>query len=62
MRTIFVDEPDAASAVAKSDEVFAEEAHPHRRTVGLLQFAGQQCRNPIKPHRAAHRGAWSDPR
>ena len=62
MRAIFVDKPDTAFAVAKSNEVLAEEAHPHRRTVGLLQFAGKQGRDPIEPHRAAHRGALSDPR
>ena len=57
MGAILVDEPDPALAVAKGDEVFAQEPHPHRRSVGLGEFAREQGRDPIEPHRAAHRRA-----
>ncbi len=61
MRAILADEADVALAVAKGDKVFAQQPHPHRRAVGLLQLTGEQRRNPIEPHRLAHRGTLSDP-
>ena len=36
-----VEEADAAIAVAKRDEVFAQEPHPHRRAVRLGDLARQ---------------------
>src|SRR5205085_8308544 len=60
VRAEFVDQADAAVAVAEGDEVFAEEAHPHRRAVGLGDLARQAGGNPIPPHRIAHRRPGSD--
>ena len=60
VRTVFVDEADPAGAVAKGDEVLPQQPHPHRRAIGLGQFPGEQGRDPIEPHRRAHRGALSD--
>ena len=55
MRTIFVQEPDAALGVAEGDEVLAQQPHPYRRAVGLGDLAGEQGGNPISPHGPAHR-------
>jgi len=41
VRAELVNEADAAIAVAKRHEVFAEEAHPHRRAIGLGNLARQ---------------------
>ena len=60
VRAEFVDEADAAVAVAERDEVLAQQLHPDRRAVGLGDLARQAGRDPIPPHRIAHRGARSD--
>src|SRR5271165_513532 len=59
MRAKLLDEPDAALAVAKTDELLAEQLHAHRRAVGLGEFARQEGRNPIPPQHIAHRRARS---
>ena len=61
MGTIFVDEPDPAGAVAERDEILAQQPDAHRRAIGLGDLARQQGRNPIPPHRLAHRRPGSDP-
>jgi hypothetical protein len=61
MRAIFVEEPDPPLAVAKGDEVLAQEPHPHRRSIGLGDLAREECRDPVAPHRVAHRAALPHP-
>src|SRR6185312_10211779 len=61
VRAEFVEQTDAALAVAEGDEVFAEQPHPYRCAIGLGNLAGQQRRHPIAPHRLAHRRARTDP-
>src|SRR4029077_5925559 len=61
VRAIFVQEPDPPLTVAKGDEVFAQEPHPYRRTLGLGDLAREQCRDPVAPHRVAHRAALPHP-
>ncbi len=61
MRAELVDEADPALAVAKADELFAEELHANRRAIGLGQLARQQRRDPVAPQHLAHRRPRSDP-
>ena len=49
MGTVFVEQADPSLSVAKSDEIFAEQAHAHRRTLGLGNFFREQSGNPIAP-------------
>ena len=44
---MFFEQTDSALAVAKGDQIFAEQAHAHRRAIGLGDFAGEQRWNPI---------------
>src|SRR5947209_7617462 len=60
MRAEFVDQTDAALAVAERDEVLAEQSDAHRRTIRLGDFPRQAGRNPIPPHRISHWRAESD--
>ncbi len=60
MRAELVDETDPALAVAKPEELFAEQLHPHRLAVGLGQFAGHQRRDPVAAQHLAHRRSWPD--
>ncbi len=60
VRTEFVEQPDAAVAVAEGDEVLAEQADADRRAVGLGDLPRQTGGDPIPPHRIAHRGAGAD--
>ncbi len=55
MRAQFVEHADAALAVAKDDEVLAEQAHPHRRAIGFGDFLGQAGRDPVAAHDLPHR-------
>ena len=50
MGTVFVEQADPSLSVAKSDEIFAEQAHAHRRTIGLGNFFREQSGNPIAPN------------
>ena len=59
MRAELVDEPDAALAVAKTDELLPEQLNAHRRAVRLRHFARKEGRNPIPPQHIAHRRARS---
>jgi hypothetical protein len=61
VRTVFVEQADAALGVAEGDEVFAEQTDANRRAIGLGDLARQQRRHPIAAHRIAHRGARSNP-
>ncbi len=60
MRAELVDEADPARAVAKPDELLAEQLDAHRRAIGLGHFAGQQCRDPIAPQHVAHLRSGTD--
>ena len=60
MRAEFVDQTDAALAVAERDEVLAEQPDAHRRAVGLGDLRRQAGGDPIPPHRIAHRRPGPD--
>src|SRR5580700_9867361 len=55
MWTIFAEELDPAVAVTERDEVLAQQPDAHRRAIGLGDLAHQESRDPIAPHRLAHR-------
>jgi hypothetical protein len=61
MRTIFVEEPDLAVAIAERDKIFAQQPNAHRRAIGLGDLARQQGRDPVAPHHLAHCCSGSDP-
>src|SRR5271166_4795778 len=61
MRTIFVEEPDPAVAVAERDEILAQQPDTHRRPIELGDLTHKQGRDPIAPHCLAHRCPTSDP-
>ena len=60
VRAEFIDQTDAALAVAERDEVLAEQFDAHRRAVRLGDLPRQAGRDPIPPHRIAHRRAGPD--
>jgi hypothetical protein len=60
VRAELLDQADAAGAVAKCDEVLAQQPYPHRRAVGFGDLAREAGGDPIPPHRIAHRGALPD--
>src|SRR6516165_6098898 len=62
MRAEFIDEADAALAVAKTNEAFAEQPDTHRRAVGLGQFAREKRRDPVSAQHVTHRGSGPGPR
>src|SRR5688572_13748989 len=57
MSAELVDQAVAPLAVAERDHAFAQQLDPHRRTIVLRQFFGQQGRDPVAPEEIAHRGA-----
>ena len=61
MRTVLVEQADAALAVAEGHEVLAEQPYPDRRAVPLRQLAGEQGRDPVPAQGGAHGGAAIDP-
>jgi len=58
----FIDEADAAPAVAKTDEALAEQPDTYRRAVRLGQFAREKRRDPVSPQHVTHRGSGPGPR
>src|SRR6516162_6102162 len=48
-------------AVAKCDQLLAEQHQPERGTAAL-NFRAHQRRNPVFPHQLTHDSAWTDPR
>src|SRR5215469_12351478 len=61
MRAISVDKADPAIGVAESDQILAEQAQAHRRTVLLGQFDRQAGGLPIAAEELARGGATTDP-
>ena len=55
MRAVFAQQSDAPLAVAKRNQIFAEQTNADRRTIGLRYFFRQQCRKPVMPHQSAQR-------
>jgi hypothetical protein len=55
MRAIFLDEADAPLGVAEGYKFLTHQFDAHRRTVRFADLARQACRDPIAPHRIAHR-------
>ncbi len=60
MRAISIQHSDRARAVAKRDEIFAEQAHAHGRAVGLGKFGGENRGQPVAAKDIAHRRALAD--
>jgi hypothetical protein len=60
MRAELVDETDTALSVAKPEQLFAEQLHPHRFAVRLGQFAAQERRDPVASQHIAHRRSRPD--
>src|ERR1041385_7285379 len=60
VRAVYVDEADAALAVAEGHEVLAEEADAERRAVGLRNFGGEAGRCPVAAEEVAHRCPGAD--
>src|SRR4051812_10750053 len=56
MPAVLVEKPRAAGAVAPGDQVLAQQAKPLRGTVAL-EFAREQCRDPVAPHQLTERRA-----
>ena len=61
VRAEFVEQADAALAVAEGDEVLAEQANAGRGAVGLGDFAGEQGGDPVAAQGVSHGGARTDP-
>ena len=61
MRTEFLDQTDAAVAVAERHQVLAEQADACRRAVGLGDLAREQRGDPVHAHCVAHGCALPDP-
>src|SRR5579859_1615160 len=61
VRAPMIHDPDAPRAVAKGDELLAEQHQAKRRPVAL-EFRGQQRGQPVLPHQLAHDGAGPDAR
>jgi len=55
MGTVFAHKPDPPLAVAKSNQVLAQETHAYRRTIRFGNFFRQQRGNPIAPEQTTHR-------
>src|SRR6516225_7317339 len=60
MGAMIAEQPDLARAVAKRNEVFAEQANAHRRAIRIGQLGGEQDRLPIAAQHAAHGRARTD--
>ena len=60
MRAKFVEHADAAFAVAKHDEILAEQPHLDRRAIGFGDFLGQAGRDPVTAHDLAYRRVTFD--
>src|SRR5262249_13812209 len=59
MRAAVVHHADAAGAVAKRDQLFAQQHQAHRRAVAL-EFRGLRRRQPVAAHQVAHDRAGTD--
>jgi hypothetical protein len=59
VRAGMVDQADAAIAVAKRQQLLAEQAHALRLAVGLEVAAGEK-RNPVEAHQLPHGGVGAD--
>src|SRR5262249_20076589 len=57
VRAEFIDQPDLAVAVAKGEQLLAEDLRAHRRTIRLGDLAREQDRHPVAAHQVAHRRA-----
>src|SRR5258708_20468410 len=55
MRAELVEEADATVAVTEGDEVLTQQAHPHRRAIGLGDLARQAGGDPLTPPPIPHR-------
>src|SRR5262249_37955985 len=55
VRAEFIDQPDLAVAVAKGEQLLAEDVRAHRWTIGLGDLAREQDRHPVAAHHVAHR-------
>jgi hypothetical protein len=53
--TRFAEQTHAPIAVAKGDEVLAQQADKNRRAITLRHFLGHAGGNPMAPHELAHR-------
>ena len=54
MRTGFAKHAEPALRVAESDEVFAQQAKPDRRSVWFAQLLAERCGYPMAAHQAPH--------
>ena len=59
VRAKLADESRAALAVAKGEQLFAEDLHADLRSVGFWYFARKQNRNPVAAQQVACGGAWA---
>ncbi len=60
MRAALIHDADPPGAVAKRDQLLAQQHEPHRIAVGF-ELASERGRDPVLPHELAHHGAGSDP-
>ena len=61
VRAAVVHDADAAGAVAKRDQLLAEQHQAHGRAVAL-ELGGHGGGDPVAAHQLAHRRAWADAR
>jgi hypothetical protein len=54
MRAMLVQDAHAPFGIAKGHQVFAQEAHAHRRAIALGDFLGQACGDPVTAHQLTH--------
>ena len=59
VRAAMVHHADPARAVAKRDQLLAEQHQADRRAVAL-EFGGLRCGNPVLPHQLAHHRSGAD--
>jgi hypothetical protein len=60
VRAELADQADAALGVAVGDQLLAENAHPDRLALRLLDLLGQADGQPVGAHQPAHRGVARD--
>jgi hypothetical protein len=52
---MFTQQSDAAQAIAKRNQIFAEQTNADGRAIGLRYFFRQKSRKPVMPHQFAQR-------
>jgi len=60
VRAKLVDQADAAVGIAKRQQILAQDADAHLRSIRLGKLGIEQNRQPVAAHQVAHRRARTD--